>query len=395
MKNSQKGFVLPLLLVIIAVLLVGGGAYVYTQQKPASEPAVVDQNTQPKQSTTLSTNTDNGVDPVQASDSISNVRVISPNGTEIFKFGETHMIVWEAPRNIVEKATALYVSVENDDDKSSYSPKIGRLPVTTTRIDWQIQASRSYGPMLPAFDNLNEGQYRVRVRYEYDYCSIVGNIPGCGNQYATLGEDTSDSYFTIGNQATPVSEQVKCIFNGTVLEQKCYGDIVSPTVGPPVNFSCTGVGSCVVKIKGFRGAQMTLYSGCSGSAGSAAITIDGNNENVSFNCGINKAPTISSLSGPITLERGQLGRWTVQVNDPENDSMRYLVVWGDEPLPPRDVTYPFNWAPGSATVYSVTTFTHAYQQAGTYNISVYAVDADVNHIVNKMVQVKVILELLY
>lgn len=188
-----------MLLAIIAVLLVGGGAgmYVYTQQKPASEPAVVDQNTQPKQSTTLSTNTDNAT--VQASDSISNVRVISPNGTEIFKFGETHMIVWEAPRNIVEKATALYVSVENDDDKSSYSPKIGKLPVTTTRIDWQIQASRSYGPMLPAFDNLNEGQYRVRVRYEYDYCSIVGHISGCGNQYATLGEDTSDSSFTIGN----------------------------------------------------------------------------------------------------------------------------------------------------------------------------------------------------
>jgi hypothetical protein len=39
MKKSHRGFIVPLLLAIIALMLVGGGAYVYTQKKEAS-PAV-------------------------------------------------------------------------------------------------------------------------------------------------------------------------------------------------------------------------------------------------------------------------------------------------------------------------------------------------------------------
>ncbi len=37
MKNTQKGFIVPLLLVLVAVLLVGGGVYVYTQKKQPSQ----------------------------------------------------------------------------------------------------------------------------------------------------------------------------------------------------------------------------------------------------------------------------------------------------------------------------------------------------------------------
>lgn len=55
MKNLQKGFVIPLLLVIIALLLAGGGTYVYTQQKSASQPVVVDQDTQSTESSNVST----------------------------------------------------------------------------------------------------------------------------------------------------------------------------------------------------------------------------------------------------------------------------------------------------------------------------------------------------
>lgn len=141
----------------------------------------------------------------QIDNSISNVRVISPNGNEVYKFGETHTIRWEAPRNVVKKATNLIVSVERYDDElgkyMGYSPRRGKLPVTLTKIDWQIQASRSAGPMLPSFENLmSGGQYRVHVRYEYDYCSIVGHIPGCAYQSGTLAEDVSDSYFTISSR---------------------------------------------------------------------------------------------------------------------------------------------------------------------------------------------------
>jgi len=46
MKNSQRGFVMPLLLALIAILLVGGGAYVYVQSKQGSQSDIVNQTPQ-------------------------------------------------------------------------------------------------------------------------------------------------------------------------------------------------------------------------------------------------------------------------------------------------------------------------------------------------------------
>ena len=40
MKNSQKGFIVPILLVIIALLVVGGGVYIYKNKKTET-PSVV------------------------------------------------------------------------------------------------------------------------------------------------------------------------------------------------------------------------------------------------------------------------------------------------------------------------------------------------------------------
>jgi hypothetical protein len=52
MKNQQKGFIVPLLVLIIAVLAIGGGAYVYTQNKEATQTPV---STTPTSTTTTST----------------------------------------------------------------------------------------------------------------------------------------------------------------------------------------------------------------------------------------------------------------------------------------------------------------------------------------------------
>lgn len=56
MKNSQKGFIVPVLLVIIALLVVGGGVYVYKNKK-VEVPAVVDTGTQPVNQNQQQTNT--------------------------------------------------------------------------------------------------------------------------------------------------------------------------------------------------------------------------------------------------------------------------------------------------------------------------------------------------
>src|SRR3989344_2641973 len=45
MKNSQKGFVVPLLVGIIALLVIGGGVYIY-ENKKVETPVVVDNTVQ-------------------------------------------------------------------------------------------------------------------------------------------------------------------------------------------------------------------------------------------------------------------------------------------------------------------------------------------------------------
>jgi peptidoglycan hydrolase-like protein with peptidoglycan-binding domain len=74
------------------------------------------------------------------------------------------------------------------------------------------------------------------------------------------------------------------------------------------------------------------------------------------------APVISGVSGPATLNVGQQGTWTIQASDPNNRTLSYRVEWGDEPVftntgatPPTEVRYQ-----------QTATFTHVYNQAGTF-----------------------------
>jgi hypothetical protein len=85
----------------------------------------------------------------------------------------------------------------------------------------------------------------------------------------------------------------------------------------------------------------------------------------------NKSPSISSLSGPPTLEVGQAGTWTIQASDPENSVLTYRVTWGDETL--GISPYQSLAVPGS--VVQTTTFTHSYAQPGTYTVLIVAIDA--------------------
>jgi hypothetical protein len=65
MKNLQKGFIVPVLLVVVAFLLVGGGTYVYTQQQTneaiGNQTAQTTQPTTPVPFTSSTNNTGNDV----------------------------------------------------------------------------------------------------------------------------------------------------------------------------------------------------------------------------------------------------------------------------------------------------------------------------------------------
>ena len=82
----------------------------------------------------------------------------------------------------------------------------------------------------------------------------------------------------------------------------------------------------------------------------------------------NQPPVIDSVSGPSTLNVGQVGTWTIKAYDPENSQMSYFVIWGDEEDSSllraldnlRSVSTPFT---------QTATLTHSYSKASIYNPS--------------------------
>ena len=80
----------------------------------------------------------------------------------------------------------------------------------------------------------------------------------------------------------------------------------------------------------------------------------------------NMPPTISSSSGPTTLNVNQLGTWTIQASDPENGQLTYSITWGDEQIFP----VPMASMAARESFVQTTTFTHTYNSAGTYTVVV-------------------------
>lgn len=85
MKSSQKGFIVPVLLVIIAILVVGGGVYIY-ENKKAETPTVVSIETQPVNQNQQQTNTQTPPPPIT-----TGLKIYSNNGIE-FKYPATWVI---------------------------------------------------------------------------------------------------------------------------------------------------------------------------------------------------------------------------------------------------------------------------------------------------------------
>lgn len=83
----------------------------------------------------------------------------------------------------------------------------------------------------------------------------------------------------------------------------------------------------------------------------------------------NRAPSISGIIAPTVLEVGAEGTWTVNASDPENGSLTYSVDWGEGGM------LSFLRASEEAFV-QTSTFTHAYDKAGTYKARFTVKDED-------------------
>lgn len=105
-----------------------------------------------------------------------------------------------------------------------------------------------------------------------------------------------------------------------------------------------------------------------------------NKLNQLYECGIilpppvnTQTPVISGVKGPTTLNVGETGTWSVSAYDPENGSLSYSVIWGDEP---QTSAGGVSGSPMSQNFDSTqtATFTHFYANAGVYTPVFYVTD---------------------
>jgi len=103
MKNSQRGFIVPLVLTIIVLLFIGG-AYVYMQQKQANSPTLESAATQKNQL--------ERVNPVQSSATTS-VFIVTEKGGILFSPDEKMQV--EVPEGAIQTVTKINIVVNNSD----------------------------------------------------------------------------------------------------------------------------------------------------------------------------------------------------------------------------------------------------------------------------------------
>ena len=102
MKNSQKGFIVPLIIAIVVILIAGGAYLAYKNEKGQTEQAE-QTNNQFLASTTVNTNA--GTNIIQASSSAnvvtaststkSIIQLMSPTGGQMFNDGQKVSITWK------------------------------------------------------------------------------------------------------------------------------------------------------------------------------------------------------------------------------------------------------------------------------------------------------------
>ena len=127
MKNSQKGFIVPLLIAIIAVLVIGGGVYVYETKK--TEAPVVDTTTQ------------------QTNNQTPSIQVLSPNGGEVLHIGQTYTILWNTTGlSTNAKVNIILSSVGTGGSQEGDAYQLIATTNNTGKYTWTVTSPMSLSP---------------------------------------------------------------------------------------------------------------------------------------------------------------------------------------------------------------------------------------------------------
>lgn len=123
-------------------------------------------------------------------------------------------------------------------------------------------------------------------------------------------------------------------------------------------------------------AQVTTLSAPTVACGGVWERMMNNTCHIGWRCVVaqgsgNKAPIITSITGPTALGLNEFGSWKVNATDPEGGTLTYHVSRGDEGF--EDILRSLAGIGGTYT--SASSVSHAYAKAGTYTMQVSVKDS--------------------
>ena len=178
MKNSQRGFISFPLLVVILLVVIGGGTYVYKNKKVQMTPLVNNEVGQVDRVNEQAIS-DVGVKPAAR----SSITLLSPNGGEKWDIKSTQGIKWSiTPVNTAK--VDLYLDKENSATGAKTAYTIGKSVSIDRNVDYREAYNWVVGTDLNN-SNITVGQYTVRA-------CLAGSTTNC---------DSSNTKFSIADLA--------------------------------------------------------------------------------------------------------------------------------------------------------------------------------------------------
>ncbi|TSC71316.1 MAG: hypothetical protein G01um101448_1229 [Parcubacteria group bacterium Gr01-1014_48] len=177
MKNLQKGFIVPALLVIIALLVIGGGVYVY-ENKKSETPVPSTTDTQNPPVTTQQIPPPANTNPVKSS-----ITIMSPNGQEVWADGSSQTIRWTSKGSDATQPVEIDLLRKTSADTQFWN--IGTIATNQSgsgSYTWKVSAKDTTGKITAG------SQYKI----------LIGRNLAKG----TGPVDESNNYFTITNNQT-------------------------------------------------------------------------------------------------------------------------------------------------------------------------------------------------
>jgi peptidoglycan hydrolase-like protein with peptidoglycan-binding domain len=261
------------------------------------------------------------------------------------------------------KINALLSQIRALQDKITGTPAAPASPVTTSAV------------ICPALSRtLGVGSRGADVTALQDFLRAKGYL-----------SDASTGYFgTLTEAAIKKLQAANNVVSSGSAATTGYG-AVGPKTRAVIASLCSGTTSAPVTTVSVptppntvtqQCAQVTTVTAPNISCGGVWERMMNNTCHIGWRCVVaqgsgNKAPVITGITGPTEIGVGEFRSWQIQATDPEGGALSYSITWGDEGF--EDILKAIAGMGGTFT--SVSSGSHSYAKAGTFNVQVNVKDS--------------------